>query len=212
MDDTVQAEVINSPTEKQFSQADLDALAGRVRQEARLKYEKDAMSQSQMSEERARQIAQEESAKHSDNIAKVQLEQMQRQAAQEMVGQFNNKISAGKEKYPDIEQKISELRLDTMPELVRHAISVDNTAEFMNEIANHPQKALDIVTAERLGNHALAQKLSRNLSNSINENLKAAANAETPREPLRHVKPSNVGGDDGQMSIADLRKQKHLKG
>lgn len=215
MEDMVNPESQALPvqSEKMIPQSQVNDLVGRVRQEVNEKWQREAQTQSQLSEERARQIAEEVATTHSDNVAKAQYERAQKQAAQEILNQFNSKIEAAKEKYPDIKEKVARLNLATMPHLIQHAMSVDNTADFMMELATNPGKALDIMGAERIGNHPLALDLSQRLSSSINDNLKAAAQADnTTKEPIRHIKPSSSGGDDGNMSIAELRKQKHLRG
>jgi hypothetical protein len=218
MEEMVNPESQSQPVEpeKRFTQADLDALAGRVRQETRQKAleeaKRESMTQPQLNENDFRRIAGEETRKQAEEMARAQMEQMHMQQAKTMLNDFRGQIASGKEKYPDIEQQIEELQLHTMPELIGHAMKSGNTVEFMREAALHPQKALAIAMAEKMGNNVVANKLSKALSDSIKKNLEAAAQAEaSPKDPLRHVKPSNVGGDDGATTIAELRKQKHLR-
>jgi hypothetical protein len=49
------------------------------------------------------------------------------------------------------------------------------------------------------------------LINSIDANAQAAQTMATPKEPLSQIKPSAVRGDNGTMSVKELRKQSWLK-
>jgi len=212
IDDTVLPENNVAPEEKLVPQSQVNKIVGRAKEDAYSSGIKDGMSQSNaVSEERIRQIADEAAKTNAQNLNDQYSKKMQEEQARHLVDRFQNDLIAGKEKYPDILKDVEGLQLQTMPTLVKHALDSGHTAEFMHELANNPQKALAIHQAEMLGNPVLAARLTRDLAASINNNLVAAKTMGTPKEPLSQIKPSpEASGDDG-MSIADLRKQKHLR-
>ena len=205
----VEAATSVAPTEKLLTQSEVNALIGRARLEGKEVALREAASQapasSQLSEEKFREIAQQEAMR-------AQQEQAQKFAVKQLVAQFSSKLEAATEKYPDIKEKVSELDLSTMPEIVHYANSVENTADVMYELANHPEKAVSIAALASMGNTNLAMRQMQKLSNSIKKNQEAAANIKVPSDPLTQISPSNIGGDDGKASLAQLKKMSWARG
>lgn len=130
--------------------------------------------------------------------------------AHNIANEFLSKISAGKDKYPDFEETIDALELPTIPEVVQLANSFDNTADVMYELGKNPHKVASLLALSRLGNGKLAYLETKKLSDSIKQNQNALQQP-VPPEPLSQLKPSNVGTDNGSLSISELRKQSYLR-
>jgi len=210
----VSSEDVSQQQERVLTQSEVDKVVGRVKAESYQKGQRDAMmsqgannassQQAPMSEDRIRELMRE-------TANQATMENAQKAEIHRLVGEFSNKVIAGKEKYPDIEEKLAEIDIAKMPELVPLANGVDNTADVIYDLASNPYKIATIISSVRQGLPHLAQQEIRKLSNSIKENQKAQQNA-TPKEPLSQLKPSTaIPGDNGKMSVADFRKQSWLK-
>lgn len=197
---------VMTPAVKQMTQDEINALVA-SRYNAGLekgKQEAAALAQANpnMSEEKIQKMV--------DAAAnKAQKEQILQDRASQTVNQFMTKIQAGKDKYPDIEQKIQDLDLQESVEIIELANSLDNTADVMYELAQHPNKAASIVAALRTGQTKNARLQIQKLSSSIKDNQKAAI--VVPKEPLSQIKPSSVAGDDGVVSLDQLKKASYLR-
>jgi hypothetical protein len=143
-------------------------------------------------------------------IADHAQQQAQQYHAHNIANEFLGKLDQGKEKYPDFDEKMDSLELQTIPEVVQLANGFDNTSEIMYELANNPHKVASLLTLTRYGNGKLAYLETKKLSDSIKQN-QTALQQPVPPEPLSPLKPSNVGTDNGALSIKELRKQQHLR-
>jgi hypothetical protein len=150
----------------------------------------------------------------SEQVQKMIAEHAQQQAqhyhAHNIASEFLGKLAYGKEQYPDFDEKMDSLELSTIPEVVQLANTVDNTADVMYELANNPHKVASLLTLSRFGNGKLAYLETKKLSDSIKQN-KNALKKSVPPEPLSPLKPSNIGIDNGNLSIKELRKQSYLR-
>ena len=105
---------------------------------------------------------------------------------------------------------MDSLELSTIPEVVQLANTVDNTADVMYELGKNPHKVASLLTLTRYGNVKLAYAETKKLSDSIKQNQNALQQP-VPPEPLSQLKPSNVGTDNGVLTVRELRKQSHLR-
>lgn len=204
-------QAFQQPHEKMLTQEEVNKLVGRVRSEGYEKGRKDAsaelqgsqMNNPQISEDKLREMMREEAAR-------VQEEQIRQAMAQQLIGEFSTKMVAGKEKYPDFEEKVAALDLAKIPEIVQLANSIDNTADVMYELANKPYKIANILGLLQRAPHLAISEMN-NLSKSIKANEQATQQVSTPREPLSQIKPSTAGGADGKLSVKDFRKMSYLR-
>jgi hypothetical protein len=127
----------------------------------------------------------------------------------QLVKDFEGKIGAATEKFPDLNDRVNSMGLGDMPFLVPLANSVDNTAEVMNFLADDPSKAY-ILNNMYKENGAVAFKAMQQLSNSLKETAKATSQHQPPN-PLRQITPSTTPTDGGPMTIRDLRKDPSLR-
>lgn len=150
----------------------------------------------------------------AEQVKKMIVEHSEQQAqhyhAHHIANEFLGKISTGKDKYPDFDETIDALELSTIPEVVQLANSFDNTADVMYELGKNPHKVASLLALSRLGNGKLAYLETKKLSDSIKQNQNALQQPTAP-EPLSQLKPSQVGLDNGTLSIKELRKQSHLR-
>lgn len=135
-------------------------------------------------------------------------------AAEQVVNEFAGKVRAGKSLHTDYEEKIQELNIpDLPPQMIHYVNGVDNTADVLYELANHPSKFANIVSLS-VANGNLAKKALSDLSASIKQNKDAITKAKenNVNAPLDKVTPSTTGTDNGSLSVSDLRKQPWLRG
>ena len=131
--------------------------------------------------------------------------------AQEIAGQFVNKMGAGKEHFEDFDEVMKDFSPGAFPQVVYLATQVENTPQVMYELAKNPHK---LATLDYLVNKdpRAAQAMIAKLSKSIQTNSEAVANAQVSPDPLDRLKPSTVGTASGSKTIRDLRRMPHLRG
>lgn len=154
----------------------------------------------ELSEERVRQMVSEESQRISNESI-----------ANQIANDFQQKIIAAKEKYPDIDEAVGQLNLASIPHLAVWANSLDNTADVIYEISKHPSKFANLLTLSQAAPHLAVMEMQK-LSESIKKNQQATDQHKQANEPLDQIKPSTTGTDNGSMSVADFKKQSWLRG
>lgn len=204
-------------SEKMLSQAEVNELAGKIRHDSyeKAKREMAQAAQQQGSSHEAQRVSQ--GAMSEDQIRRAAMEEAQKfyegqtraMAAQRVVSEFQGKMAAGKEKFEDFEEKLSGFDLTEIPEVVALANGVDNTDEVMYELANFPEKLVNLTNAARTSPQ-LARRIIDNLSNSIKNN-RTAKEAYAAPEALGQVKPSTLAVDKDPESVMDYMKQSWLQ-
>ncbi len=213
---------VSSPQEKTFTQAHIDSIVkgakldaykkGRDEALASVQSQQQSMPQNtgntsfggmqQQSPDDIRRTIQEEINRHSQHIAGTQI-----------LNQFINKINDGKNKYPDFENKVAQLQLDKIPELIPLLNSVDNTVDILHDFSENPHKVSLLLQSMRDPRTAhLAQAEMSKISNSIRANQDALSQQRSVNEPLSQVTPSAIGADNGNLGIRDLKNQSWLRG
>lgn len=194
--------------EKLLTQSEVNEIAGKARQAGYERGVRESGSQAQniaqgaLTEEQVRKMIEEQTLK-------VQQEAARNAYAQQLIGDFSNKMQTGSSQYEDFEQKVSALELHKIPEIIQLATGVDNTVDVMYELANKPYKVGNLLNLARTAPHLAGAEMNR-LSNSIKENKKAAQAIQTP-EPISQMKPTSGTADQGTMSVSSLRRQPWLK-
>ncbi len=135
----------------------------------------------------------------------------QQMQVQQLVHQFGLKMSEGPKQYPDFNEVVGNLKLETMPSIVQLANNFENTKDIMYDLGKNPSKVSSLMVLSQI-NPQLAQQEMQRLSDSIKKNQDAVANQPAVREPLSHIKPSTAGADNGSMSVSDWRSQPWLRG
>lgn len=198
--------------ERRFTQAEVNALVGNVRKDAR----QSALAESQaqapqamsvptqrgMDAEAIRALVNEEKSKW----VQQHQEEAAQQYAQKIAGEFLGKVADGKTKYSDFEQ-VADINYGAFPLAVSAINSVDNVADVVYEMGKDRTKlALLQQLAERSPQDAV--RMVQSLSKSIKDNEAASSRRKVPA-PLSQLK-SSTAGIDGRgvqdMNVKELSK------
>ena len=203
------------PSEKLFTQSELDKIVGRNREEFRDKYynqgKQDALSDynRQSNQQNLGGIAQQ-SPEEIERIVEQKIkERSQAEAANTIAQDFIGKMQTGKDKYSDFEETVASLNLPAHPHVIYWANSLDNTVDVVYDIAKHPEKFASILMLAQTAPE-LARRKMQELSQSITKNAEASKQPHV-NEPLSQLKPSTIGTDNGSMTVRDLRRQSWMK-
>lgn len=203
--------------EKLLPQSHVNEIVKRAKIEAAEKVRKEMMGSNQG--QPMQQVMQGQQMggmpQHSeDDIRRMFHEEAHKQAvsmhANSVASEFNNKLSMGMEKYPDLDQKVSKLKLDRHPDLVLLINSVDNTADVMHELAEHPEKFINLsLMADK--DPELAFSAMQRLSSSVKQNQSVTDQPYIP-DPLSQTRPSTIGTDNGSLSVRDFKNRPWNRG
>lgn len=153
-----------------------------------------------------RRLAAEEAQRLRDQWIKDEQSKAESAQAQRTVQNFWNKISPGKEKYPDFDKVVGDISYKSFPNVVQILGDyIDNSDDVLYELGKDRSKMANLETLAYMSpNDAIVQ--AQRLSQSIKDNQEASK-IKTPNEPLRQIRPSNTGTDNGVMSVKDLRSK-----
>jgi hypothetical protein len=164
-------------------------------------------------EEVARRIAREELGSIQQNNQKAQEAAFWNKVAND----FSLKEEAAKQKYADsykdtVAPIIEDLKSNPYENrnFIALVSGLENGEEVLKELAENPEKFDKMSSLAKQGHINTARAALSRISNSIKQN-QAAQNVPTVNPPLSQIKPSNVGKDNGSMSISDYRKQDWLR-
>lgn len=196
--------------EKTFRQSEVNDIVGRAKHEAveRFKRADNAAPQQNnvgLSTDEIRRITAEETTRLRDEWQREAYQKAQYQEAEKVANEFLSKLKTGKDKYSDFDNVVGDVDFQYIPHIVQLANSVDNTHDVMYELAKQPTKLANLQQLMAIS-EPLARKEMQRLSQSIKDN-EAAAGIKLPNEPLSQLRPSNVGTDNGAMTVGDYRKK-----
>lgn len=146
-----------------------------------------------------------ETQKHIEAL-KHQYEQNQvEQAGKQAADTFFSKIDSSKEEHPELAEFARSGALSGFPNTVFLSMEFENTPDIIAEFKAHPSKMDRIESLmQRDRSGVLARQEMKNISDSIKQN-KNAKQKQTPSQPLSHIKPSNIGVDNGSMSSMSVK-------
>lgn len=215
-----QAAQAQAEAEKMIPQSQVNQLIGQKKLEAYQKGKLDALAEIrppvQPAPEGNAQASSQSAQLSPDAIARMVEDKLAQQnhnaARQQAINGFVQKMQEGPTKYPDFEDKVKNLNLPQLPENFIHLTnSVDNTADVMYDLADNPEKVMQLLTALEKAPHIAMQQLQK-LSGSIKANQSAKEQTQDD-EPLSHIKPSStVGMDNGSKTADDWSKVDWLRG
>lgn len=161
--------------------------------------------QSSLTEDQARKIAAEEAQRLHDQRTNEARTRSETDAAQRIVGTFWNKLEAGRAKFKDFDSVTSDIEYAQFPNVVHVLSELDNADEVMYELGKNP---MNLASLELLASKSLKKGVlqAQRLSQSIKDN-NAAGKVKVPNEPLTQLRPTNLGTDNGVMSVSDFRKK-----
>lgn len=141
-----------------------------------------------------------------EQMAKEQHEAEMRRIADN----YFSKLRSGKERYNDFDEIVGDFKHDAFPELVYHLSGMENAADIMYELNKNPEKLERIdywLNKDRRKGLDMLNKLSQ----SILQVRAAEEDYQPVNAPLSQVKPSNVGADNGRMSLEDYKNADWLR-
>lgn len=231
--ESVEPVQVSQPTEKMIPQSRVEELIrerlhrkeNRLRQEH--EREKAAWQQTQqesqntqnvgmggtnyISPDQIQRMVEDATRKQQESLTREWLNYQSQQESENLARSFIGKIQNANEKYADFNNKVGELQLDKLPEIVRLANAVENTQDVIYDLANNPGKMGNLLSlAKDPDTYHLAEIAMRRLSDSIREN-ESAKNVRHASDPLKPIKPSLTGIDNGSNGVRGLRAQPWLK-
>jgi|ERR1700761_455269 len=163
------------------------------------------------SPERIQQMVEEATRKQQERLTQEWLVHNQAQQDENILNSFVGKLQNASDKYADFDEKVSSLQLDKIPNIIRLSDEVDNTQDVIYDLAENPGKLGNILALANDPNTShLAKIAMKRLSDSIKQN-ELSKNVRHASNPLRPVKPSLSGTDNGSNGVSGLRKQPWLK-
>lgn len=155
-----------------------------------------------------RRIAQEEFAKAQAQLAQQVQKQHEEKIGRDALDQITKKMSDAATRYPDYDDKVRALKLETMPDVLWYANTVENGGDVLHDLAENPAK---IGMIRSLPPH-LAQMEIKKLSDSIKLNQNAKTNTNLPNEPFHQIKSTGSGVDKRPSDRSPAEWAKHYKG
>jgi ABC-type transporter MlaC component len=143
-----------------------------------------------------------------NDIVKIQQENAQK-AQEAFVAEVQNtfvqKLDSFKNEDPNfVKEVLANIPADINLAVVQGLNGLDNAADVLREMANHPVKYENIQVAARNNPQWGLRELYK-LSNSIKAN-KEALKQPKAEPPLSQIKQSPTGKDSGKLTIQELRR------
>ena len=215
---TENSSALEAPSEKMLRQSEVNDLVGSVKAEAAAKavenYKRSQQETAQpqanynssnLSEDRIRELASQEAQHLRDKWVSDAQSKAEQDAAQRIVKNFHDKMSAGKDKYEDFDKATSDIELHRFPNTVHMlAEQVDNAADVLYELSKNRSKMAQLEISAREFPQEALYDLKR-LSESIKNN-ESVSGRKSPNAPLNQQRPTNIGTDaGGVLSLRDLK-------
>lgn len=208
-----------------FTQADLDRVAGKVREDAYQKGLRDAANRHQQHVE-SQPISQpnvtqpiSQPVQHVGGIPQLSDDQIRQKIIEEtqrlkqfenytnVANSFVSKVEASKSKYEDFDKVATDLKLHQVPIIWQTAEKFDNPADIVYHLGKNPGKLAQLLTVAY--SPELVERGMHEISDSIKQN-ELASEQKQPNAPLSRPTPSNLGtgngGNKGQLTAQDWKK------
>lgn len=205
-----------SAPEKMLSQSEVNALVGAAKAKAaeiaRRELEAEMRQRAPVIDEEAIiKRAQEAMKKQLEQERQSVIEEQERKNAEELANVYRNKMSSGKEIYPDFEEVVADFDPSKYLNLTILAAQMDGLPEIMYEINKNPSKLVNLDYLSKTDTNR-ARKEMEKLVKSVRANEQAAKTQVKTHSPLKQLKPSIIAGSDtGKKTISDLRKMDFLR-
>lgn len=151
-----------------------------------------------------RKIAAQEAQRLRDEWVQEARTKAEADSARGIVQTFWNKLAPGREKYQDFDKVTSDIEYAQFPNVVQLlAQHADNAHDILYAFGNDRLKMSQLeYLASKSPRDAIVQV--QRLSQSIKDN-EATSKIRVPNEPLSKLRPSNLGTDNGVMTVKDYR-------
>lgn len=130
---------------------------------------------------------------------------------QHLADQYHLKMGKKPDHLEDFDEIMADFNPADFSATAMLAAGFDNVPEIMHELASNPTKLAQIDNLA-MKSPLLAKKELERLSKSIKANLEAKQSNVSAPAPLSRTKSSNVGADNGQMTLKDLKRSPLLRG
>jgi len=213
---------VTQEAERMLPQSKVNELVGNARREAAEKAAQRAVeeykrqnsttyeqtnSQKSLSEDDVKRLTGEELNRQREDWERQNLERQQADAAKRIVSSYQEKISAGKDKYQDFEAVTNNVDMRYYPNVVQLlAEHVDNAADVFYDLARNRTKLHQIESVCQHNPQDAIYEIQR-LSSSIKAN-DDTSRIKSSNSPLSQQRPSNTGTDSGgALSMKDLKNK-----
>jgi hypothetical protein len=205
----------NKPAEKMLPQSEVNRIVAATKKQMQERYEQQRTGNpaqpvvQETPEQAARRVFQEELTK-ANQIRQQEYAKSQQQAEwQNLVTSLATKIEEGSKKYEDWDTVTADVNFAVIPQVLKAANDVENSADVLYELSKNPSKlgaVLPFLQSNDKAMQALGKKEIAKLSLSLKNN-ELAQNRVAPKRPLDPIKPSSVKPDDGKATWSDLRSK-----
>ena len=204
----------SAPAEKMYTQAQANAIMAKVerkaeeraRGEARAEYERQiAQAQAAQAQPQSLGGIQQQSSEQVRQMIHEEAWRMTRESqAKQIESNWESAMDAERMSDPEFGKLYDALQIEKHPELVIWMSGMDNKAAAVKELAQNPGKYATVLMLAKGDAPELAKMELNKLSASIkaNEQAKKAPQVDAP---LSQIKSSNLGVDNGNMSVTDYR-------
>ena len=125
--------------------------------------------------------------------------------ARKILTELATKVEDAQKRIPDFKDVISQFDFTATPELLEASNLFDNSGDILYDLAKNPSKIGSLRSLAQISPTAVFGEM-RKLSDSIKQN-QTAKSTQFAKEPSRTFQSSNVGGDSGNLSLADLKRK-----
>lgn len=215
-----QSQPAERPQERTFRQNEVDSIVKRAKSDALESYKRMAQEQPEYLAQKMQDAPRDSSGLSHDEIRRIAAEEANRQKdvwiddarrkAEESEGQrianeFLTKVKGASDKYPELSKQMERMDLSKYGYAAQLTNMVENTADVWQHLVSDPFK-LATINQMAKDDPQFAYSHLQSLAESLKNNDKAA-NTRLPNAPLTPLRPSNVGTDNGVLSVKDLRRK-----
>jgi len=213
----------SKPQEKMFTQSQLQAIAAKEARKAEEKAEARLRAEYESKYAQSPQQQQSQSIGGIQQTSPEEIQRLIRQEAYNMSREHQAKqieqdwlsaMEAEKTADPEFADLYDAIGIEQQPGLILAMMGMENKAQVVKDLAKNPSKYANILMLANGAAPKLAERELKKLSDSIKANTEAQKQPKVDA-PLSHIRPSNIGGDDGNysnMSTSDFRNQPWLRG
>jgi|ERR1700722_10749074 len=210
----------SAEAEKVFTQRELNAVAAKESRKAaekaearvRAEYESRLAQQTQSAPQQNIGGMPQESTENIQRMIRQEAFRMSQEHQAKMIEQdWLTAMNAEKDADPEFSNLYDAINIEAQPNLVLAMAGMENKAQVVKDLAKNPSKYANILALANGGSFGLAQLELNKLSASIKTN-EAAKKQPKVDAPLSQIRASNIGGDDGNLSVTDYKGQDWLRG
>ena len=140
-----------------------------------------------------------------DRLVQEAQEEARKAEMQKLARTYHSRMAQGSNLFEDFNEVMDEFNTDAFLPIVYLASQMENTPQIMYELAKNPSK-LATIHSLTLADPNQAKRALKQLSDSIAHNEDAVNEYVTTNPPLSKPRPSQVGTDKGEPTLADMKR------